>query len=129
MKVLTSSQMKEIDRKTIEEIGIPGPVLMENAGIRIAKAILARFPAIGAEHIVIVAGKGNNGGDGFVVARHLFNMGARPTVLLLAAQDEVKGDAALNLADRRKDRRRDPWKSPTIAAWKKQRTGPHGTPH
>jgi NAD(P)H-hydrate epimerase len=89
--------MREIDRKTIEEIGIPGPVLMENAGIRITGAILKRFPRITEENVVIVAGKGNNGGDGFVVARHLFNLGARPNVLLLASKEELKGDAALNL--------------------------------
>jgi NAD(P)H-hydrate epimerase len=97
MKVLTSKEMREIDRKTIEEIGIPGPVLMENAGIRITGAILKRFPRITEENVVIVAGKGNNGGDGFVVARHLFNLGARPNVLLLASKQELKGDAALNL--------------------------------
>jgi len=97
MKVLTSKEMREIDRKTIEEIGIPGPVLMENAGIRITGAILKRFPRITEEKVVIVAGKGNNGGDGFVVARHLFNRGARPNVLLLASKQELKGDAALNL--------------------------------
>ena len=97
MKVLTSKEMREIDRKTIEEIGIPGPVLMENAGIRITGAILKRFPRITEENVVIVAGKGNNGGDGFVVARHLFNLGSRPNVLLLASKQELKGDAALNL--------------------------------
>lgn len=97
MKVLTSKEMRKIDRKTIEEIGIPGPVLMENAGIRITGAILKRFPRITEENVVIVAGKGNNGGDGFVVARHLFNLGARPNILLLASKQELKGDAALNL--------------------------------
>jgi NAD(P)H-hydrate epimerase len=98
MKVLTSAQMKEIDRKTIEEIGIPGPVLMENAGIQITRVLLSRFPRIADENILIVAGKGNNGGDGLVVARHLFNYGAQPKVLLLSAKQEVKGDAALNLS-------------------------------
>jgi NAD(P)H-hydrate epimerase len=97
MKVLTSQQMKEIDRKTIEEIGIPGPVLMENAGLKIVKVIRARFPEIQKEKVLIVAGKGNNGGDGLVVARHLWNRGGRPKVLLLAAKQDVKGDAALNL--------------------------------
>jgi hydroxyethylthiazole kinase-like uncharacterized protein yjeF len=97
MKVLNSAQMREIDRKTIEEVGIPGPVLMENAGLRIFLEIETRFPALAKEKIVVVAGKGNNGGDGLVVARHLLNHGARPVVLLLAAREEVKGDAALNL--------------------------------
>ena len=98
MKILTSAEMREIDRTAIEELGIPGIVLMENAGLRTVRALKARFPSIAGERIVVVAGKGNNGGDGFVVARHLFNAGAKPEVLLLAARDEVKGDAAVNLA-------------------------------
>jgi NAD(P)H-hydrate epimerase len=97
MKVLTSAEMKEIDRRTIEDIGIPGPVLMENAGIQVFRVIQALFPGLAGENIVIVAGKGNNGGDGFVVARHLHNHGARPQVLLLASKQEIGGDAALNL--------------------------------
>jgi hydroxyethylthiazole kinase-like uncharacterized protein yjeF len=97
MKVLTSAQMKEIDRKTIEEIGIPGPVLMENAGLQILRSLREKFPNPEKEKIVIVAGKGNNGGDGLVVARHLLIQGAAPLVLLLASKQEVKGDAALNL--------------------------------
>lgn len=98
MKILTSLEMKEIDRTAIEEIGIPGTVLMENAGLRVVRALKSRFPDPGEENIVIVAGKGNNGGDGLVVARHLFNSGAKPGVLLFAAREEVKGDAAVNLA-------------------------------
>jgi len=97
MKILTSAEMRAIDRAAIEDLGIPGVVLMENAGQRIYRAIKFRFPEIAGERIVVVAGKGNNGGDGFVVARHLFNAGARPEVLLLAARDEVRGDAAVNL--------------------------------
>lgn len=97
MKVLTSQQMKEIDRKTIEEMGVIGPILMENAGLQIVKEIKARFPQIDKEKIVILAGKGNNGGDGLVVARHLFNQGYDPYLLLLSQKKELKGDAALNL--------------------------------
>jgi len=97
MKILTSKQMKEIDRKAIEEIGILGPILMENAGLRIFNKILEKFPEPYREKIVIIAGRGNNGGDGFVVARHLFNHGAKPEVLLLASKNEVRGDAAVNM--------------------------------
>jgi hydroxyethylthiazole kinase-like uncharacterized protein yjeF len=97
MKILTSREMKEIDRTAIEEIGIPGPVLMENAGLQIMRALRTKFPHPAGERIVIVAGKGNNGGDGLVVARHLANAGGKPKVLLLASIDEVKGDAAVNL--------------------------------
>ncbi len=97
MKVLNAEQMKNIDRQTIKEIGILGPVLMENAGIQIVKALKSKFPEPQRERIVIVAGRGNNGGDGLVVARHLFNQDCRPLVLLLGTEQEVKGDAALNL--------------------------------
>jgi hydroxyethylthiazole kinase-like uncharacterized protein yjeF len=97
MKVLTSQQMKRIDKHAIEELGIAGPLLMENAGLQITQEILQKLPDITIEKIVIVAGKGNNGGDGFVVARHLFNRGCDPHVLLLAAKNELRGDAALNL--------------------------------
>jgi NAD(P)H-hydrate epimerase len=97
MKILTSLEMKDIDRATIEDFGIPGPVLMENAAIQVIRALKKRFPRLEAERIVVAAGKGNNGGDGLAVARHLFNLGAAPEVLLLGTRDEVKGDAALNL--------------------------------
>ena len=97
MKILTSREMKGIDRATIEDFGIPGAVLMENAGLQVMKALKAGFPRLRDEKIVIAAGKGNNGGDGLVVARHLAALGAAPRVLLLASKEEVKGDAALNL--------------------------------
>ena len=97
MKILTAAQMREIDRRTIEDIGIPGLVLMENAGLQVVRAIKKRFPDLKKETVAVVAGKGNNGGDGLVVARHLLNLGASPLILLVAAKDEVKGDAAVNL--------------------------------
>ena len=96
MKILTSKQMQGIDKKAIEKMGIIGPILMENAGIRITDEILEKFPRIRDEKVVIVAGKGNNGGDGFVVARHLSNRGCQPVVLLLASKRALIGDAALN---------------------------------
>jgi hydroxyethylthiazole kinase-like uncharacterized protein yjeF len=98
MKILTSAEMRALDRAAIEGLGIPGVVLMENAGLRVVRALKAKFPAIAGERIVVVAGKGNNGGDGFVVARHLFNSGGRPEVLLFGAKEDVQGDAAVNLA-------------------------------
>ncbi len=97
MKVLSSREMREIDRKAIEEIGIIGPILMENAGLRVFEEIKKRYPDLKKKKIVIVAGKGNNGGDGLVVARHLSNSGCEVEVLLLASKNEIKGDAALNL--------------------------------
>ncbi len=120
MKVLNSKQMREIDRTTIEDIGIPSPVLMENAGTRIVAEILKRFPLPACERIVVVAGKGNNGGDGLVVARHLRNRGAAPTVLLLAPKEELKGDAALNLGIAEKSGV-EVVDASTELCWKKQR--------
>jgi len=113
--------MRAVDRTTIEEIGIPGPVLMENAGLRIAAQILKRFPDPTRERIVVVAGKGNNGGDGLVVARHLRQKGGKPVVLLLAAKDDVKGDAALNLAAAEKSGV-EVVDASTELCWKKQKT-------
>jgi ADP-dependent NAD(P)H-hydrate dehydratase / NAD(P)H-hydrate epimerase len=98
LKILTSQQMRAVDRTAIDEIGIPGPVLMENAGLRVVDEILKLFPEPSQVRIVVVAGKGNNGGDGLVIARHLSLRGGKPAVLLLAAKDDLKGDAALNLA-------------------------------
>lgn len=97
MKILNTDQMRAMDKRAMEDIGIIGPILMENAGLEIVRAIEARLPAIHNQAVVIVAGKGNNGGDGFVVARHLQNHGGRPVVLLLAKKDELRGDADLNL--------------------------------
>jgi NAD(P)H-hydrate epimerase len=91
--VLTADQMRRADRLTIEEIGLPGPVLMENAGTAVAEVIRERFPE--ARRIVVLCGKGNNGGDGFVVARRLREHGAE--ALLLGRREDVKGDALLHL--------------------------------
>lgn len=93
LPVLTADQMREADRRTIEEIGLPGPVLMENAGRAVSEAIRERFP--GARRVVVLCGKGNNGGDGFVIARRLRASGAE--ALLLGRRDEVRGDARTHL--------------------------------
>ncbi|MDD8027341.1 MAG: NAD(P)H-hydrate dehydratase, partial [Acidobacteriota bacterium] len=99
----------------------PGPVLMENAGLRIVDEIVKRFPEPARERIVVVAGKGNNGGDGLVVARHLRQRGGKPVVLLLAAKDDLKGDAALNLAAAEKSGV-EVVDASTELCWKKQKT-------
>lgn len=96
MKVLTSVQMRDVDRKTIEEIGIPGAVLMENAGLRVAAAVRGVFPEKEGLEVVVVAGRGNNGGDGFVAARHLHGDGYAVAVILLGRVSDLKGDALLN---------------------------------
>src|SRR5437868_3877084 len=98
MKVLTAAQMREVDRRTIE-MGIPGIVLMENAGHRVVELLEEKFAPLRSQRIVVVCGKGNNGGDGLVVARQLFTRihPAALDVVLFAEPGELKGDAAQNL--------------------------------
>jgi ADP-dependent NAD(P)H-hydrate dehydratase / NAD(P)H-hydrate epimerase len=97
MKVLTAAQMREVDRRTIE-LGIPGIVLMENAGHRMVEFLERQFAPLSAQRVVVLCGKGNNGGDGMVVARQLwlrFSMAALD-VVLLAEPEDLQGDAAAN---------------------------------
>ncbi|MBD3415024.1 MAG: NAD(P)H-hydrate dehydratase [Candidatus Aminicenantes bacterium] len=96
MKVLNSSQMRQVDEKAIQKIGIIGPILMENAGSEIAREMMKHIPGIIQKKVCVVCGKGNNGGDGFVVARHLFNKGCSPVIVLCAQKKDLKGDAELN---------------------------------
>jgi ADP-dependent NAD(P)H-hydrate dehydratase / NAD(P)H-hydrate epimerase len=91
--VLTAAEMREADRRTIEGIGLPGPVLMENAGVSVARLVRQRFPGKG--RLAILCGKGNNGGDGLVAARRLADR--RPDVVLFGTSGDVKGDARLHL--------------------------------
>jgi len=98
MKLVTSEEMRRIDRKAIEEIGIPSIVLMENAGLKIADAIEKKYGPLKGKYVYIFAGSGNNGGDGMVVARHLFNQKVKAKIFLLAEKKNIKGDAATNLA-------------------------------
>ena len=97
MQLVTASEMQRMDRETIEIFGLPGRVLMENAGRGVIDVIVRTFPDIRDHHVGIVAGRGNNGGDGFVVARYLHGMGVPVTVYLFADRMSVKGDAAANL--------------------------------
>ncbi len=97
MKVVTREEMRKIDEYAIEKIGIPGCVLMENAGRGVFELIKKNFKSLVGLNVAIICGPGNNGGDGFVVARHLLNNGASPHVFLLTSRDKVKGDAKLNL--------------------------------
>ena len=92
MKITTAAEMREIDRASTEKFGVPSLTLMENAGNAVAQFILEDFS--NADRIAVVCGKGNNGGDGFVVARQLHRAGRVVEVLLLAAPSELKGDAA-----------------------------------
>src|SRR5438552_18446088 len=97
MRILNSAQMREADRRTIEEIGIPSLVLMENAGRQVVAALEAMYADLSDRRIAIVCGRGNNGGDGFVVARTLNQRGVEVTVFLLGRVAEVRGDARTNL--------------------------------
>ncbi len=97
MKVLTAAQMREADRLTTERYGIPGIELMENAGAAIADFLHEKFADLQSRRILVLCGKGNNGGDGMVVARHLKNSGSAAVVFLFANPGSVEGDAATNL--------------------------------
>jgi NAD(P)H-hydrate epimerase len=96
--LVTAKEMRELDRLTIEEYGTPGHVLMERAGAGATEALLAEFPHVHTAPVLVVAGKGNNGGDGFVIARLLKKQGIACEVILAARKAEVTGDALRNLS-------------------------------
>jgi NAD(P)H-hydrate epimerase len=97
MRVLNAAQMREADRRTIDDIGIPSLVLMENAGRQAVAAMEAMHTDLLDRQIAVLCGRGNNGGDGFVVARTLAQRGADVSVFLLARVADVRGDARINL--------------------------------
>jgi hydroxyethylthiazole kinase-like uncharacterized protein yjeF len=97
MKVLTAAQMREVDRRTTERNGVPSLQLMENAGTRVVEFLAGLFTDLPHRRIAVLCGKGNNGGDGLVVARLLHQRGCQLTVILFAAPDALRGDAAINL--------------------------------
>lgn len=97
MKVLTTAQMREVDRRSIE-LGIPGLILMENAGSRVVEFLAGRFSPLNAHRIVVLCGKGNNGGDGMVIARQLHTRFRPKSLDVVLAFDpaELSGEAAAN---------------------------------
>ena len=97
MRVLSADQMREADRRTIEEIGISSLVLMENAGRQVVSAMQAAFEQLSSLRVAVLAGRGNNGGDGFVIARVLGQRGVDVSVFVLGALADVRGDARVNL--------------------------------
>jgi NAD(P)H-hydrate epimerase len=97
MRVLNTEQMREADRRTIEDIGIPSLVLMENAGRQAVAAMEAAFEDLVTSHVAVLCGRGNNGGDGFVIARTLVQRGIAASVFLLGSVADVRGDARTNL--------------------------------
>ena len=97
MRVATASEMREIDNIAIHEYGIPGTVLMENAGVAVIRRLESVWESLAERKFCVLAGKGNNGGDGYVIARHLANQGARVKVFLLGEKAGISGDARINL--------------------------------
>ena len=95
--VLSRRQVREVDRRAIEDYRIPGIVLMENASLALFRAVNERLAALLIPRVVIVAGSGNNGGDGFALARHLHNAQVELTILLAADPAKISGDALTNL--------------------------------
>ena len=93
----TADDMRRADRRATEHYGVPSLLLMENAGRGAADALERVLGPIGGRRVVVVSGKGNNGGDGFVVARHLLGRGARVSAWLVGRAKDVRGDARVNL--------------------------------
>lgn len=96
MRPLSRDEVRRVDRYAIEKLGIPGVVLMENAGRGAAEAIAELVGGAAGRKAGIVAGAGNNAGDGFVIARHLLRMGAEVSVFLLKDPSQFTGDARTN---------------------------------
>lgn len=96
MKILTAQQMRDIDRLTVERAGIPYATLMETAGSRVVEAILERYGPVAGKTFLVICGKGNNGGDGAVIARLLWMRGAKVNVCLYSKLEDSKGDPRAN---------------------------------
>ncbi|MDX2447588.1 MAG: NAD(P)H-hydrate dehydratase [Desulfobacterales bacterium] len=97
MYLVTAKEMQQIDKQTIQDIGIPGRVLMENAGSGAFRFMCRVFPDLVEKSVGVVAGRGNNGGDGFVMARYLSQKNIPVKVYLLCEKSRVQGDARANL--------------------------------
>ena len=97
MRILNAAQMREADRFTIEDIGLPSLVLMENAGRQVVAAMEATYETQLEGRVAVLCGRGNNGGDGFVVARTLLQRGIDSSVFVIGALADVRGDARTNL--------------------------------
>jgi len=97
MLLVTANEMQAMDQKTIHSFGIPGLVLMENAGRGAVRVLLSKINSKDTQKIAVLAGRGNNGGDGFVMARYLLEKGYGITVFLLAPKAAVKGDALAHM--------------------------------
>ena len=92
MQIVSRSEMQNIDRISIDEFGIPGTLLMENAGFEFVNKFIEDFCPGKDERIAVLCGGGNNGGDGFVVARHLIRRGFKAAVFLFVDRKKLKGE-------------------------------------
>ena len=97
MRLVKTSEIQEMDRLTIDEVGIPGAVLMENAARGASRTFLEHFDPVQGSHVVILCGRGNNGGDGYVMARYLLEAGLKVSVIALTEPNKISGDALMNL--------------------------------
>ncbi len=97
MKLCTAREMQGLDRRTIDELGLPGIVLMENASRGAVRHLIETWPDLTARRVGVMCGRGNNGGDGLAMARMLADRGVAVEVYLLTARDRVGGDARINL--------------------------------
>jgi NAD(P)H-hydrate epimerase len=95
VKIVNAAEMRNIDRRATERFGIPSIVLMENAAIAVLDALFSHYPD--CQRVAIFCGKGQNGGDGFAVARHLHNRGVVPLVVVVGDVASIGGDASTNL--------------------------------
>ena len=96
LPIVTPAQMSQLDNAAIQEYQIPGLILMENAGRNTAEYIIQQFTPQCSQGVAILCGPGNNGGDGFVIARHLFQKNLKPHIFSLASIEKFKGDALTN---------------------------------
>ncbi|HEA84291.1 MAG TPA: NAD(P)H-hydrate dehydratase [Thermodesulfobacterium geofontis] len=97
MKVVTGFEMQELDNFIIHSLGIPAEVLMERAGLGVAENVSKYYPLERYKKVLVVCGPGNNGGDGMVCARYLWDKGYEVKVILLAKEERYKGEALINL--------------------------------
>ena len=102
--LVSGAEMRRLDRYTIETCGVSGEVLMESAGRAVVDVALAELTASAAnlDSVIVVCGTGNNGGDGFVVARHLHQLGVPVRVMISGDPERTRGDAAANQRRARK---------------------------
>jgi len=97
-RVMSREEVRQVDAWAIQEIGVPGVLLMENAGRSCAELAMQKLAGVADPNVCIFCGVGNNGGDGYVIARHLLNAGIPTRVVLCGAPSKVQGDARINLA-------------------------------